>query len=111
MQKNLATIRTVLYQAIREDLFPQAENPFFKFKLSGGKRKVRRPLSIDEIHRLEDAELSGRQNDARNAFVFAFYEGGVRISDVNRRSLVHRHVRCWSQAPEPGLQAAREVRM
>lgn len=81
--KNLSTIRTMYYAAIRAGIASQADNPFFRLPLPSSEPSRKRPLTVDEIWRLEDASFARRRmTDARNAFVFAFYEGGVRISDV-----------------------------
>lgn len=82
VHKNMTSIRTILYSAIREDLFPQEKNPFFRIRLQKKKGTRHHPISIETIWQLEDLDLPEHLNDARNAFLFAFYEGGVRISDV-----------------------------
>ncbi len=89
--KNLGYIRTVLYTAIREGLFPQEKNPFFQLRLNS-KRASSSRLTIEEIWRLEDLVLEpGLLNDVRNYFIFAFYAAGMRISDVIQ--LVGDHIR------------------
>ena len=91
ISKNLGYIRTVLYIAIREGLFPQEKNPFFQLTLKTKRAKSSR-LTIEEIWRLEDLELGpGLLNDVRNYFIFAFYAAGMRVSDVIQ--LVGDHIR------------------
>ncbi|GMQ82676.1 MAG: hypothetical protein BMS9Abin05_2134 [Rhodothermia bacterium] len=89
--KNLGYVRTVLYIAIREGLFPQEKNPFFQLTLKTRRAKSNR-LTIEEIRRIEDIELDDTLlNDVRNYFIFAFYAAGMRISDVIQ--LVGDHIR------------------
>ncbi len=89
--KNLGYLRSVLYIAIREGLFPQEKNPFFQIRLKTKRAKSNR-LTIEQIWKLEDLELEqGLLNDVRNYFIFAFYAAGMRVSDVTQ--LVGDHIR------------------
>ncbi len=89
--KNLGYVRSVLYIAIREGLFPQEKNPFFQIRLKTKRAKSNR-LTIEQIWKLEDLELEhGLLNDVRNYFIFAFYAAGMRVSDVTQ--LVGDHIR------------------
>lgn len=83
IHSNLRCVRAILYEAIREDYFPQEKNPFFKFKLK--KPKVSRvKLSPDEIKKLAEAELNDnpKQELAKDLFLFSFFTYGMRFSDV-----------------------------
>ena len=83
VHKNVASIRTLLYAAIKEGLFPQSKNPFFHITLK--KEKVHRDkLDIEEIRKIEELEIEEETLlwHVRNWFMFAFYAGGVRFSDV-----------------------------
>jgi len=83
VHKNLASIRTILYSAIREGRFPQENNPFFQIRLEKEKRTKNKSIDIEDIWKIEDAELGeGRINDVRNCFLFGFYNAGMRVSDV-----------------------------
>ena len=83
VHKNLAIVRTILYSAIREGLYPQEKNPFFQIRLEKERRLTNKSIDIEDIWKIEDVELgAGRINDVRNCFVFAFYNAGMRISDV-----------------------------
>jgi integrase/recombinase XerD len=79
---NLKTLRSILYIAIKEDLFPQGKNPFFKFKLKKGATKKNR-LTLDEMKKLEKLHLDKSQTiyHVRNFFLFSFYCAGLRVGD------------------------------
>jgi site-specific recombinase XerD len=83
VHKNLGSIRAILYAAIREGRFPQEKNPFFQIRMEKGKRTKNKSIDIEDVWKIEDAELGeGRINDVRNCFLFAFYNAGMRVSDV-----------------------------
>jgi len=83
VHKSLASIRTILYTAIREGRFPQENNPFFQIRLEREKRTKNKSIDIEDIWKIEDAQLGeGRINDVRNCFLFGFYNAGMRVSDV-----------------------------
>ena len=90
---NFRAIRAVLYRAIREGLCPQAENPFFQFKLKEGKTS-RAKLSIEDVQAIENLDLEGDSLiwHVRNYFMFSFYCAGVRFGDLaklKRSNVVH----------------------
>ena len=80
---NMRIIRTVINNAIREDLVPMELNPFTKFKLKSEKTQ-RAYLTEEELNKLDDLTLmeGSMMNNHRNAYVFSCYAGGLRISDV-----------------------------
>jgi len=80
---NFRAIRAVLYRAIREGLCPQAENPFFQFKLKEGKTS-RAKLSLEEVQAIEDLDLERGSLiwHVRNYFQFSFYCAGIRFGDL-----------------------------
>lgn len=90
VHKSLSSIRTILYQAIRDGLMPQEKNPFFQVKLKRQAAKKER-LSIDEIKRIEALELHGLTARVRDYWLFAFYAGGMRFSDVATLRWTHIH--------------------
>lgn len=119
--KAMRTIRTFVRKAIKAGHLPQARNPFFQIELSG--QKVRKEkLSLEEIRAIEalDLEEGALLWDVRNWFLFAFYGGGLRFSDL--ATLRNRHVRreegrwrlayqmdktggpAGSVLPQPGIQ-------
>ncbi len=83
VSKELAILRAVLYRAIKEKLFNQADNPFIQFKLKKEKPH-REKLTLEEVKRIEEVELKVDSPlfHARNLFLFAMYNGGVRFADV-----------------------------
>lgn len=83
VHKGLGTIRTVLYRAIREGRFNQGDNPFFHIKMKKAKVTKER-LDIGDIEKLESLDLERRStlDTIRDWFLFAFYSGGMRFSDV-----------------------------
>jgi integrase len=80
---NLRAIRAILYEAIREDLFPAENNPFFKFKLKTPKVS-RVKLNPDEIKAFANVQPEGGsiQQLSKDLFLFSFFSYGMRFSDV-----------------------------
>jgi integrase len=88
----LKTLRTCLYEAIQDGLFPQELNPFFKFKLK--KEKVRKPkLNLEQISQIEALELKPNTGlwNTKNAFLFMFYCAGMRVGDLIQLRWMHVH--------------------
>ena len=82
--KELQRLRRVIRRAIRDGAVKSGEAPFFSYERPKSEKPDRRKLTLDEIRRLEALELGGSPalSRVRDAFVFAFYGGGVRFSDV-----------------------------
>lgn len=80
---NMRIIRTIINNAIKEDLLPLELNPFMKFKLKTEKTQ-RAHLTEEELDKIDSLHLdaSSNMNHHRNAYVFAAYCCGLRISDV-----------------------------
>jgi integrase/recombinase XerD len=80
---NFRTIRAIFYRAIEKGLVEQSKNPFFIFKLKLSNSNKDR-LSIEEITKIEHLELDSNRLifHARNAFIFSFYNAGIRVSDL-----------------------------
>lgn len=80
---NFRLIRTVINNAVREDLIPSDLNPFNKYKLKA-EQTQRDYLSEEELLKLENLPLVDTYmiNHHRNMYVFSSYAGGLRISDV-----------------------------
>ncbi|MDP1725573.1 MAG: site-specific integrase [Bacteroidota bacterium] len=79
---NLRAIRTILYEAIKEERY-EGKNPFYVKKLSEFK-VVKMKLSIQEVKNLEGLELEKGSSlwHTKNYFLFAFYAAGTRFSDI-----------------------------
>ena len=83
VHRRMRAIRALLYQAIRDGAFPQERNPFFHLTLRTSKvRKAK--LSMEEIEAVEVLALKEETLlwHVRCWFLFAFYAGGMRFSDV-----------------------------
>jgi integrase len=80
---NFRLIRTIINNAIREDVVPAELNPFNKMKLKL-EQTTREFLTEDELHKIESLSLQKNYmiNHHRNMYVFSSYAGGLRISDV-----------------------------
>lgn len=88
VRKELTRLRRVFKQAIRDGEIKPADDPFLVYEKPKAQRVERRKLSLDEIGKLatlgaEGGLTAGTFDEAvRDAFVFAFYAGGMRFSDV-----------------------------
>ncbi len=82
---NFRIIRALFYKAIEMGSVKQEHNPFFSFKLKEGEVNRAR-LTIEEIKKIEDLSLSKGSLiwNVRNAFLFSFYNAGIRASDILR---------------------------
>jgi integrase/recombinase XerD len=83
IHSNLKIFRKLINDAIREDLFSIARDPFRKFKLKLEKT-TKSYLSEDELEAMWLLSLKEGSKlwHHRNLFVFAAYAGGLRISDL-----------------------------
>lgn len=80
---NLKTIRAIYYKAIKEKLIEQSKNPFFTYTLKQDKHTKKEKLTLEEFIKIKKAKLKDTfLNDARNSFVFSFYNAGIRIGDL-----------------------------
>lgn len=86
--KELTRLRRVIKQAVRDGEVKPADDPFLVYEKPKGQKVERRKLSFAEVGRMEllgadDGLVPGTLDEvARDAFVFAFYAGGMRFSDV-----------------------------
>ena len=80
---NFNAIRAILYKAIKEGYFSQSDNPFFHFKVKGGKtsRAKLTPAEVDQIVNLE-LDQGTLISHVRNYFLFSFYCAGIRFGDL-----------------------------
>ncbi len=82
---HLVVIRSVFSQAIAAKVIDERHYPFGKGKIS-----IKFPdsskigLIAEDIIRLEQVELEGKADHARNVWLFSYYFAGMRISDVLR---------------------------
>ena len=84
---NLKVIRTILYAAIKKDkIIDQSKNPFFNYTLPSYNNPQKEKLGRNEINAIMELILpeKSRIQDARNVFLFCFFNAGVRIGDLLR---------------------------
>lgn len=83
IHSNFRIIRTVLNNAVNEDLMKRDKNPFYKFKMKTAPTE-RAYLTEEELQAMEDLKLKEGTNvfDHRNMYIFAAYVGGLRVSDI-----------------------------
>lgn len=74
----LRNLKAILNEAKRRKLI--TENPFDNFKIPSMTNK-KGYLTRGDIKKLENVELTNRENKVRNAFLFAVYTG-LRFSDI-----------------------------
>ncbi len=82
---HLVLVRSIFSQAIKDGVCDPKYYPFGK-----GKLKIKFPdsvkvgLTLEEVQKIEDAELSHEADHARNLWLISFYFAGMRVSDVFR---------------------------
>lgn len=83
-RKELSRVRRVVNQAIKEGVISAGEDPFLAYEMPERVEPDRRSLSLEEMQALEALELDGTSDVRRDrdAFLLAFYGGGVRFSDI-----------------------------
>lgn len=82
IHSNMRAIRAILYDAIKEGLFPQEQNPFFKLKLKQPKVSKTK-LTYKEIKAFSKAETGSEfQEMAKDLFLISFFTQGMRFRDV-----------------------------
>lgn len=83
VHSNLKVIRKLFNDAIREELIEPNLNPFIKYKLKLEKT-TKEYLTDEELTKIENLKLTkgSTMDHHRNAFIFAAYAGGIRISDI-----------------------------
>jgi site-specific recombinase XerD len=83
-RKELSRVRRVVNQAIKEKVISAGEDPFLAYEMPERVEPDRRSLSLEEMKRLEALDLDPTSDLARDrdAFLLAFYGGGIRFSDV-----------------------------
>ena len=81
-RKELSRLRRVVKQAVREGILDANDDPFLRYTMPSKVPVEQRRLTREEMQAMEDVEVSGKVAFARDAFVFAFYAGGMRFGDV-----------------------------
>jgi integrase len=83
IHSNLKIIRKLFNDAIREDIIELKLNPFTKFKLSW-ENTTKDYLTDEELLKVEEHKLKEgtMKYHHRNAYIFASYAAGIRISDL-----------------------------
>ncbi|MFO8066420.1 MAG: site-specific integrase, partial [Bacteroidales bacterium] len=83
ISKYLKALRSTYYKAIDSGKYSSQANPFTSFKIKVGQPNKDR-LTLEEIIKIENLELSRGTliSHVRNAFLFSFYNAGIRISDL-----------------------------
>lgn len=79
----LSKVRALFNRAIREGAIDNVNSPFSNFKLKQGRPSKDR-LTEEEIIDIEKLNLKPFSliDNVRNAFLFSFYNAGIRISDI-----------------------------
>jgi hypothetical protein len=79
MHRRMAFITTLFNDARKRGFTKSAPLVFLEFK----EQMVRKPkLTVEQLEALEQLDLDGRLNDARNTFMLQFFAYGTRISDA-----------------------------
>lgn len=82
VHKNLTSIRTLFYDAIRSGYVSRNDDPFFSIRIKREKTSRDR-ITGEEFVAIESAELKDEgAEDTRREFLFAYYAGGMRFSDI-----------------------------
>ena len=83
VQGYISKIRTLFNDAIHDRIIELSISPFVGFKIKQGSPSKDR-LTMEEIFKIEglDLEENSLHWHVRNTFLFAFYNAGIRISDV-----------------------------
>ncbi|WP_103029977.1 site-specific integrase [Salinibacter altiplanensis] len=82
IHKKLGSLHTLWNRARKEGHIEKgAPDPWDAVTLRK-EQSNKEKLTTDEIRRLEDLQLSGRKKDVQQWFLFMFYAGGMRVSDI-----------------------------
>ena len=79
---NLKVIRSIIYEAIKENKF-RGQNPFLIKRLSQESVSKDR-LTIEQIKKIQEVDLQEGSSlwHVRNYFLFSFFMAGIRVSDL-----------------------------
>lgn len=83
IHSDLKSMRKLINDAIREEIFTIEKNPFLRYKLKT-ENTEKNFLTETELVKLEEFPLDQhlKINHHRNMYIFAAYTGGIRISDM-----------------------------
>lgn len=89
IHKHLKIIKKIIKKALLDDMIQI--NPFDKMKPIKLQRSQKTRLSFDQIQAIEALQLqSGTWMDVtRDAFLFSFYNAGIRFGDISRLKWCH----------------------
>ncbi len=81
--KNLGSLKRIFSSAVKERVIRADDNPFMRFTISK-ERVEKQKLTLDELQALISAEVPDGtgQWHAKNYWLFSFFCGGVRFSDI-----------------------------
>lgn len=84
IRKEMQRLRRVIKQAIQEGIIEVAADPFLTYRRPPAKKPNRRKLSLEEVDLLAKGMFAEGtwERWARDAWLFAYYAGGMRFSDV-----------------------------
>lgn len=78
---DLRKIRSIINQAIKEEIIDYSKNPFLKIKIET-ERTSKQKLTIEDVETIRLAHFEGWLNDARNIFLFCLNCMGMRIGSA-----------------------------
>lgn len=83
-RKELVRLRALVNKAIREGVLGADKDPFRRFDIPSRVPTDRRSLTHEDIQALSGLDLPEGSREMRScdAFILAFYGGGIRFSDV-----------------------------
>jgi integrase len=86
VRKELQRLRTFTRQAVKDGVIDGGDDPFHAYDLPQRQPPDRRRLTLQEIRKLEAADLPEGSDRAmaRDAFLLSFYGGGIRFGDLCR---------------------------
>jgi site-specific recombinase XerD len=100
VHKAVTSVAKLYRQAVEEGAAPYGPDPFKAVKLKK-ERARKRKLSLDEVRALARCTLPpGRIRGVRDWWLFAFYAGGMRFSDV--ALLKRKHLRVTGTPDDEG---------
>ena len=84
VRKELQRLRRVIRQAIKDGILPPSADPFLVYDRPAAQKPDRAKLTLEEIQALKalDLEADSVLAVSRDAFVLAFYGGGMRFGDM-----------------------------
>jgi integrase len=79
----IKNIKALFNKAIQQGIIDQSLNPFKVYKVKLGKPSKDR-LNESEVHKIEELVFNDKMfvSKVRDAFLFSYYNAGIRISDI-----------------------------